>query len=240
MLLRGYLFVVTGSLGLARGDASDAGSESGDCLNNCTDDAVADMITGYVDIFNETVRDLSVFISTLIDRLEVIKSLGSVTKLLLLTPDDKEANKEHNKLDGGADGAGDSCRRVTAVSSLAGANAEENGEDAGGKEATGEADRACDDESGLIEAILILLGNINITNQSVFGVRLLTLKLVRDGASRPEAILDSLLGRISDIHVVVGEVVELVKHLALVLDIILRDLKAKIGISRIESFSELL
>ena len=166
--------------------------------------------------------------------------MGSVTKLLLLTPDDKEANKEHNKLDGGADGAGDSCRRVTAVSSLAGANAEENGEDAGGKEATGEADRACDDESGLIKAILILLGNVNITDQSVFGVRLLTLKLVRDGASRPEAILDSLLVRISDIHVVVGEVVELVKHLALVLDIILRDLKAKIGISRIESFSELL
>ena len=98
------------------------------------------MITGYVDIFNETVRDLSVFISTLIDRLEVIKSLGSVTKLLLLTPDDKEANKEHNKLNGGADGAGDSCGRVSAVSSLAGANAEEYGEDAGGKEATGEAD----------------------------------------------------------------------------------------------------
>ena len=71
-------------------------------------------------------------------------------------------------------------------------------------------------------------------------MRLLTLKLVRDGASRPEAILDVLLGGISDIHIVVGEAVELVKHLALVLDIILRDLKAKIGISRIKSFSELL
>jgi len=128
---------------------------------------------------------------------------------------------------------------LSAVATFAGADEEEHKNYRAADEASTVSDGGHDDDSALVEGLLLLL-EVSCSYNAVAGVRFVTFELPWDGRARPELVKDVLFGRRGHVLAVVGEVFKVIEDSALVLDVVFGDLEAHVDVSSVVLFVELL
>ena len=162
----------------------------------------------------------------------------SLQKLLLLAEDQNDSDDEENELDTQAAAHGSfvcglANFRLFALSTEVAACRRERSE---------EADSICnctqDNDCNFIERLLFLLKFGGLDNAVTWVIQL-TIEAPRNSCTRPEAILNVLFNALSHVHWEVWQIFQSVKNFALILDVVLRDFKAQIGVPRVIFLGEL-
>jgi len=224
---------------LSSGDADNHGNKGHDGHYDGAQDNELDLSAGSLDVEYEVAGDLSVLVTTVIDKAEVFHCSLSLSELILLAEDQADGDCEEDELDEEAEAGADRFFNLSAVAAFAAADEEEHKNDRAADEASTVADGGHDDDSVLVEGLLFLLEG-GCSHNAVAGVLFVAFELPRDGRARPEQVIDVLLGRRGHVHAVVGKAFKVIEDSALVLDVVFGDLEAHVDVSGVVLFVELL